>query len=129
MPNSLAQILVIMVGGALGAAARFILTNAISEKMGSAIPYGTLTVNIIGSFIIGLLAILLIEHFAVYPLLKLGVFIGFLGAFTTFSTFSAETLVFFEQGQHLRALGYIIASVFLSVSAVCLGAMSAKALS
>ncbi len=125
---SLAQISVVMLGGAFGAAARFIVTSTMTEKFSTAIPYGTLTVNVIGSFVIGLLAILLIEHFAVYPLLKLGVFIGFLGAFTTFSTFSVETLVYFEQGQHLRALGYSFASVFLSVMAVWLGTLMGKAL-
>lgn len=129
LSNTLGQISVIMLGGAFGAAARYILTSTMTEKLGTSIPYGTLTVNVIGSFIIGLLAILLIEHFSIYPLLKLGIFIGFLGAFTTFSTFSMEALVFFENGQHLHALVYIFSSVFFSVLAVWLGALLGKTLS
>ena len=97
MSNTLSQILIVMFGGAFGAAARFILSTKVTEKYGSAFPYGTLTVNVIGSFIMGLLAILLVERLALDPLLKLGVFVGFLGAFTTFSTFSMETLNLFEQ--------------------------------
>ena len=129
LSQSLLQILVIMFGGALGAAARYILAIKVSEKFGTNYPFGTLSINVIGSFAMGLLAILLVERFALDPLIKLGIFVGFLGAFTTFSTFSIETLSLFEQGQQIKALGYILSSVILSVFAVWMGVILGKALS
>lgn len=128
MSNSLTQILVIMLGGAFGAAARFVVSTKVTEKYGSVFPYGTLTVNVIGSFFMGLLAIVIVERLALDPLLKLGVFVGFLGAFTTFSTFSMDTLSLFEQGHHLRAITNMFISVLFSVFAVWLGVVIGKAL-
>lgn len=126
MSNSLIQLLVIMLGGGLGAVARFLLSNKVADKFGNAFPYGTLSVNVIGSFLMGFLAILLVERLALDPLLKLGVFVGFLGAFTTFSTFSMDTLSLFEQGHYLRAITNMFISVILSVLAVWLGVISGK---
>lgn len=117
-----------MFGGSLGAAARFILSTKVMEKFGSSFPYGTLSVNVLGSFIMGLLAIVLVERLALDPLLKLGIFVGFLGAFTTFSSFSMETLNLFEQGHHLRAFTNMFISVLFSVFAVWLGVFIGKAL-
>ncbi len=129
LSQSLSQIVVIMFGGAFGALARYMLTLKVAEKFGTNYPYGTLSINIIGSFAMGLLAILLVERFALDPLLKLGILVGFLGAFTTFSSFSIETLSLFEQGQQLKALGYILSSVIFSVFAVWMGVLLGKALS
>lgn len=129
MSHTLSQFLVVMLGGAFGALARFLLSTKVAEKMGNAFPYGTLSVNVIGSFLMGLLAIILVEKLALDPLVKLGVFVGFLGAFTTFSTFSMDTLSLFEQGNHLRALSNMFVSVVLSISAVWLGVIMGKALS
>ena len=95
---SVSQLLVIMLGGAVGAVARFIVSTKITEKLGNSFPYGTLTVNMIGSFVMGLLAIILVERMQLDPLYRLGIFVGFLGAFTTFSTFSMETLNLFDEG-------------------------------
>jgi len=128
LSNSLAQIVVIMFGGAFGAAARFMLSTKITEKYGSTFPYGTLSVNVIGSFLMGLLAMILVERLALDPLLRLGIFVGFLGAFTTFSTFSMDTLSLFEQGHHLRAITNMFVSVLFSVLAVWLGVFIGKAL-
>lgn len=129
MSLTIAQISVIMLGGALGAIARFMVSNAVANKLGSHFPYGTLTVNVLGSFVMGLLALLLVERMQLDPLLRLGVFVGFLGAFTTFSTFSMETMNLFEQGQSLRALLNMFVSVLLSVFAVWLGVLLGKQLS
>ena len=126
MALSLPQILVIMLGGSLGALMRFIVSSSITEKMGSNFPYGTLTVNVLGSFVMGFLAMLLVERMGLDPLLRLGIFVGFLGAFTTFSTFSMETLNLFEQGESLRALVNMFVSVVLSVLAVWLGVLAGK---
>jgi len=117
-----------MVGGALGALARYLLSTKVTEKFGNAFPYGTLSVNVIGSFAMGLLAILLVERFALDPLVKLGVFVGFLGAFTTFSTFSMDTLNLFEQGNNVRAISNMLISVILSIFAVWLGVFAGKAM-
>jgi len=115
-----------MLGGSLGALTRFIVSNSITEKMGASFPYGTLTVNVLGSFIMGFLAMLLVERVGLDPLLRLGIFVGFLGAFTTFSTFSMETLNLFEQGESLRALVNMFTNVILSVFAVWLGVLLGK---
>jgi len=123
---SLPQILVIMLGGSLGALMRFIISSSVTEKIGSDFPYGTLTVNVLGSFAMGFLAMFLVERMGLDPLLRLGIFVGFLGAFTTFSTFSMETLNLFEQGESLRALVNMFISVSLSVLAVWLGVILGK---
>ena len=123
------QALVIMFGGALGAVARYVLSSVVSEKLGTGFPYGTLSVNVIGSFVMGFLAIVLVERMGLDPLLRLGIFVGFLGALTTFSTFSMETMNLFEQGLHMRALLNMIISVMLSVLAVWLGFIIGKSIS
>jgi len=115
-----------MLGGSLGALMRFIISSSVTEKFGSDFPYGTLTVNVLGSFAMGFLAMFLVERMGLDPLLRLGIFVGFLGAFTTFSTFSMETLNLFEQGESLRALVNMFISVSLSVLAVWLGVILGK---
>jgi len=123
-----AQISVIMLGGGLGAIARYMLSTCINEKLSSNFPYGTLTVNVIGSFLMGFLTMWLVEKLGLNPLLRLAVFVGFLGAFTTFSTFSMETLNLFEEGLAGRALLNMLVNVVLSVLAVWLGVLAGKLL-
>jgi len=123
---SLPQILVIMLGGSLGALMRFIVSSSVAEKFGNSFPYGTLAVNVLGSFIMGFLAMFLVERIGIDPLLRLGIFVGFLGAFTTFSTFSMETFNLLEQGDILRAVMNMFISVILSILAVWLGILLGK---
>jgi len=118
-----AQVGAIMFGGALGAVARYVLSTTIMDKIGANFPYGTLLVNVLGSFLMGFLAMFLVERIGLDPLLRLGLFVGFLGAFTTFSTFSMETMNLFEQGYHVRALINMLVNVLFSVLAVWLGAI------
>lgn len=125
---SVAQVSVIMFGGALGALMRYIVSGTIMDKLGNGFPYGTLTVNVLGSFLMGFLAMLLVERMGLDPLLRLGIFVGFLGAFTTFSTFSMETMNLFEQGAHLHAFANMFVSVLFSVFAVWLGVMAGKSI-
>ncbi len=122
------QILVIMLGGGLGAVARFMVSTSVNERLSSNFPYGTLVVNVMGSFIMGFLAMWLVEKLGLNPLLRLAIFVGFLGAFTTFSTFSMETLNLFEQGESVRALMNMFINVVLSVLAVWLGVILGKQL-
>ena len=126
MTISSAQIMVIMLGGGLGAITRFIVSTTVANKLGSHFPFGTITVNVIGSFVMGFLAIWLLEKVGLDPLWRLAIFVGFLGAFTTFSTFSMDTLNLFEQGQYFRGLLNMLLSVSLSVLAVWLGVLLGK---
>ncbi len=117
-----------MLGGGMGAVARYVVSGIIMEKTGGSFPYGTLTVNVLGSFAMGFLAMWLVERIGLDPLLRLAIFVGFLGAFTTFSTFSMETLNLFEQGQQFKALLNMLLNVSFSVLAVWLGALAGKSI-
>jgi fluoride exporter len=112
--------LVISIGAVLGANVRYLLGGWVLERMGTEFPYGTLLINVSGSFVIGLVYALIERHGApdwVRPL----VMVGFLGAYTTFSTFSLDTLALAERGAWVAAGAYIIASVVASLAAVWAG--------
>lgn len=118
--------LAIAVGGALGAVARFALSHQTYIWLGREFPWGTLAVNIIGSFLIGLLTILLINKFAVSTEWRALLIVGFLGSFTTFSTFSYETLQYMQTGEVGKALLNILASVLACIFAVWLGLLAGR---
>jgi fluoride exporter len=99
----LLQILAIAGGGALGALGRFWVSTGVYRLLGRDFPWGTLAVNTLGSFLMGLLFVLFIERLAVGSEARAAVLVGFLGAFTTFSTFSVETLALIEEGYLARA--------------------------
>jgi CrcB protein len=122
----LKTILLIAVGGALGAVMRFLSQVTVYELVGRSFPYGTLFVNVTGSFLMGLLSIFLVEKFNLGAEWHMAILIGVLGSFTTFSTFSLETLVLFEQGDMFKALANIMLSVVLCIGAVWTGAYFAK---
>lgn len=86
------NMLALALGGALGAITRYFISTQLARSIDIAFPYGTLTVNVVGSFLIGLAISFFLEHQSLPPYLKLFVVTGFLGALTTFSTFSFETL-------------------------------------
>ena len=115
------QILAIAIGGALGAVARFLLSNGVHSVFSRDFPYGTLTVNVIGSLLMGFLYILFIERLGIESYWRAMVLVGFLGAFTTFSTFSIETLNLLENGAIFRAVLNILASVLTCILACWLG--------
>lgn len=99
----------IAVGGALGAVSRFAVTEIMQYFFGAGFPWGTLTVNLVGAFAIGVLFHLIPDqHIPVG--IKYMLTIGFLGAFTTFSTFSMETFEFWSAGERLAAVIYVLAS-------------------
>ena len=115
------QLIAIAAGGALGAVFRFWASTGVYALLGRGFPYGTLVVNLVGSFLMGLLSVLLIERLSSAPEWRAAILVGFLGAFTTFSTFSMETLNLIEQGAHLRAGLNMFLSVVLCVSAAWVG--------
>ena len=122
----LKTILFIAVGGALGAVMRYLSQVTVYELVGRGFPFGTLFVNVTGSFLMGLLSIFLVEKFNLGAEWHMAILIGVLGSFTTFSTFSLETLVLFEQGDMFKALANIMLSVVLCIGAVWTGAYFAK---
>lgn len=122
------QVIAIAAGGSLGALARFWIANAIYTWLGRGFPHGTLFVNVTGSFLMGLLTELMLQRFVATTEYRAAVLVGFLGAYTTFSTFSIETLYLFEQGEALKALLNIILSVALCLAAVWFGLLSGRKL-
>jgi len=115
----LASLLHVALGGALGASARYLTSVAAMRLVGPGFPWATLTVNILGSFLMGVLVVVLAREggFRAAPFLMTGV----LGGFTTFSAFSLDTLTLFERGQVALAGGYVVASVGLSLAAIVVG--------
>jgi CrcB protein len=113
-------ILLVAVGGALGAVARFSLSGWVQGFLSSSFPLGTLIVNVLGSFLLGL-SFYLLESLAVSAETRAMVTIGFLGAFTTFSTFSYEAIVLLEGGEWVRGGMYVGSSLVLSLAGVVVG--------
>jgi CrcB protein len=122
------QTLAIAAGGAIGALLRYWTSTAVHSRLGTAFPYGTLAVNVTGSLLMGFLYIWLIDRLAVGPALRAFVLIGMLGAFTTFSTFSMETLNLLESGQPAKALANMLISVSVCIIAAGLGVLAARQL-
>ncbi|AMX02543.1 fluoride efflux transporter CrcB [Microbulbifer thermotolerans] len=111
------QWLAIAVGGALGAMLRHLVTIGSFNLFGGRFPYGTLIVNVIGSFLIGIAYVLIVERALLGQEWRLMLTTGFFGALTTFSTFSLETVMLWHNGQPLTALANILVSLMLSLSA------------
>lgn len=107
----------IAVGGAAGALLRFWLSTAIAALVGGRFPYGTLAVNVIGSGLMGFLYVLFYERMEISTELRAALLVGILGAFTTFSTFSIETMTLIELGEHAKACLNILASITLCLFA------------
>lgn len=117
----------VAIGGAAGAVARFWLGGYVAERMGTKFPYGTFLINCSGSFIIGLIVTLLAERTHWSPNLRYLIPIGFVGAYTTFSTFEYETLRALQDGQILAATLNVVLSVLVGFISVWLGVMAGRA--
>ena len=115
------QLLAIAGGGAIGALLRYWVSNATYTLTGSAFPYGTLLVNVTGSLVMGFAYIWLLERMLGDGALRAFLLIGLLGAFTTFSTFSIETLNLIEQADYLKAVLNMLISVLACVAAAWIG--------
>lgn len=121
-------LLFVAMGGALGAVLRYSISSGIYSWFGRSFPYGTLAVNVLGSLAIGLMSILLIEKFNVSQDIRLGLVVGVLGALTTFSTFSWDTVDLLQQGLIQRALLNVLLNVVVCIVAVWVGAVWARAI-
>jgi CrcB protein len=117
----LMNILLVFIGGGLGAAARYTLQGAVYRFTGASFPFGTIVVNVLGCFLIGLLMSSLEERFLASPSLRIFLTIGILGGFTTFSSFSYETMVLLREGDVLAGGLNIIASMVICLGATWLG--------
>jgi len=115
------QLLSIAIGGAAGALCRYGMSNGIYAILGRGFPYGTLAVNLVGSVIMGTVYVMMTERMDISPEWRAGITIGLLGAFTTFSAFSIETLNLLEAGESLKAGLSILLSVSLCISGCWLG--------
>ena len=108
----------VAVGGGLGAMARYAVSTLIFQVSSHKFPYATLTVNVLGSFVMGILFVVIIERSALPMEMRSLWMIGFLGAFTTFSTFSLDALGLWQNGHLFMALFYVLATVVLCLLAI-----------
>jgi len=122
------QIAAIALGGAVGALLRFWAATGVYQWLGRDFPWGTLAVNVVGSFLMGVLIVLFLERSMVSPEARAAVLVGGLGAFTTFSTFSIETVTLIEQAYYLRAFVNALTSVALCLLACWVGVILGRTL-
>jgi fluoride exporter len=121
--------LAVATGGALGSVARFWLAAAMTTLTGPRFPWGTLLINAVGSFLIGLIAALTVtpERIGMHPDLRIFLMVGVCGGFTTFSAFSLQTLELLQTGDTWPAAGYMLGSVVSCLGAVWCGWLVGKA--
>lgn len=121
------NLLIIALGGALGAVSRFLLGNGVSRALGSTLPYGTFVINIVGCFAMGLLMTIIVDREMLPAAWRLFLCVGFLGGFTTFSSFGYEALMLLTEGRLLAVLAYVGGSVVLGLVAAAAGVLCARA--
>ena len=121
-------LLYIALGGAIGAIARYAVSNGVHALFGRGFPYGTLTVNVLGCLIMGFLFVFILERLSNNLALRATLMIGFLGAFTTFSTFSIETFNLMESGEPVKAILNVLISVTLCLLATWAGVIIGREL-
>ncbi len=124
----MANIIIIGIGGFLGAISRYGVALWIGQRWGRSFPLGTFVINVSGSFLIGLLMSLFTERFMVNPQWRLLLVVGFLGAYTTFSTFEYETGTLLKDSEWLIAGLNVVLSVFAGFIALKLGEVIAKSI-
>jgi CrcB protein len=123
--EAMTKFLLISIGAVLGANARYWLGGWVAEKLGAYFPYGTLIINISGSFILGFFLTVIGERFIVDPAWRLLIAIGFLGSYTTFSTYTYESTLLLLSGQHwlgmLNLLGSTLLGTLAAIAGILLG--------
>lgn len=122
------KILWISIGAVLGANLRYWVGDWAAQRFGSGFPYGTMLVNLTGSFLLGLLVSLTLEHFIIDPRLRILLTIGFLGSYTTFSTYAYESVTLISQGQWGLGIFNLFGSTLLGALFAALGIWLGKIL-
>ena len=118
--------LLVVIGGGTGALARYVGASAIMARFGGTFPLGTLVINVTGSLLIGFLMTMLTERFKLDPNWRLFLVVGFLGGYTTFSSFEWETYTTVRDGALWTGMLNVVSSVMLGYVAVVLGSMLAR---
>ncbi|MGP8232508.1 MAG: fluoride efflux transporter CrcB [Methylovirgula sp.] len=118
----------IAIGGIFGCWARYAMTNTVQGLLGRAFPYATLSINVLACLLIGFFFTATVERVVVAPAIRLGILTGFLGGFSTFSTFAMETFLLAEQGEWGKGALYIFISVLLGLAATVAGVFAARAI-
>jgi CrcB protein len=127
--ETLTKYLAVGAGGALGAMARYYLNGSVLSRMAVPFPTATFVINVTGSFILGFFLTLVTERVSVHPHLRLAVAVGFVGAYTTFSTFEYENAKLIEGREYLTTFLYVVLSFIVGFAAVWGGIIMARKLS
>ena len=122
------DVFVISIGAIAGANARWVISRFAAKILSPIFPYGTLVINVTGSFIVGFFMIWTTERVLIDPRWRLLIVVGFCGAFTTFSSFAFETMAYFEQGQWLLLLTNVVSNNLLCLGAALAGMALARGL-
>jgi len=120
------QLAAVAIGGAAGAVMRWLMASGVQKMAGGAFPWGTFAVNALGSFLLGFLFVWLIERSTASELVRLAITVGFLGAFTTFSTYSLESIRLLQEGAFSLAFGNIVGQVVVCLLLTWLGVQLAR---
>ena len=124
----ISNFLIISAGAILGANARWVISRFAAKILSPIFPYGTLVINVTGSFIVGFFMIWATERVLIDPRWRLLIVVGFCGAFTTFSSYAFETMAYFEQGQWLLLLTNVVSNNLLCLGATLAGMALARGL-
>ena len=116
----------IAIGGTLGCWARYGMTNLVQAIYGRDFPYATLSINLLGAFLMGFLFVETLKRLTISPILRTGILTGVLGGYTTFSTFAMESFLLVEQGEPIKALLYLVMSPTLGFFCAFAGAYIAR---
>jgi fluoride exporter len=122
------HVLLVAIGGAVGSVARYFVNLWAVRLWGATFPWGTFTVNIVGGLAIGFLSEVIARKFNASTEMRLLLVTGVLGGFTTFSAFSLDAVGLFERGEMAFSVVYVVASVVISIVAVCVGLALGRAL-
>lgn len=122
------ELVLVALGGALGAVCRYLAGNVVSKAVGSALPWGTFLINLGGCFAMGLLMTVIVERGLLPAAWRLFLCVGLLGGFTTFSSFGYEALMLLTEGKLLAAMGYGCGSLILGMLAAGVGVLAARAI-
>ena len=121
MQTTMTMVLAVAAGGAFGAVGRYLAVGWVERAVGHGFPYGTLAVNVLGSFVLGVLLEIMALKWSASPEMRAFLVVGVIGSFTTFSTFSLEVVTLMTWGQTAAAAGYVAASVVVCVVGFWLG--------